>query len=1032
MTSARRTSCHELEKSDVDTDVAEPTLSQSLSSVANPTREERSSAKQEATLRDSSDECLIRLYKCFNKDKLFLFHPTGSGKTRKAATFFCHALLSGRIDRVLCLITRDNLEKSVRQEFSYILKPVALEHKVTIMKNYNVAKLLAAKNGRISQWENAGIFFDEMHNLIPRTLVNRPTASSLCDHRRPKTAAKRKKKHHNKRASHRKEGTSAVRINGRGLCKSDRLKIFQNFIKNKLCVLASATPLFTDAIRELRAIAIFTGHTQVSDSNELVKYFAERTSFPSPDLYKRYPCSMTFATRASIDYKEKFVDVVLNDIDVDLEFPFYRVLSDENKIDVALHKILHIARTSKKQFILVFYLMHFDALRDKLTEMGVAHETVSTTSSSADVHRAIQHFNWGSCKILLTTTIFSEGHGLRNVDIVHLVDPCHQYGSTSTIQALGRSARLGSHTKETVVTVYMYATTDDDRQQAEANPDLFNVASINEELKYTSHSSLRRPTASRVRSRHIGFQHRKYDLQKILYAEIKENTIRQTLRKIIKKQEAFLSVCPYYEQVEAEVKDFQSNIMKNTDDWTWLDLFTDIILGHNRHGLGSELSDGDKSLRSRRIRYYRPDDCAKTIVKNVSRAIINTNETDLHSFLDACVCSSSSSSSIDIAHNHLCTIVNNCVLRTGNEIYDLSHIQISECLLDRKNVQCIFRNLHITLTRLYNFLLNWYEKESSDCVKKLLDSYVLRNLFNPLNTEGLCLLYETENKMPCYYRVRYIYSRHQLTGSPRDILRQIFTLHNSKKSKLTEGSMIGHAIQTSEEAVSICSELHGNLPPIANDRNCFCKPQSSVHYSYLSGISKLYHRYVSNENALHEATEAVVRSMIQKYKRYESLPTCSETLPSILTDQKHDAYRQFRENILMTLRRLCDPHGAGLLFVSQSDSVLLEHRMRVFGFEYDPAVFEIDYNERNSVNTMQSIGSILQDLLKITRDFAHPMPTMIINIADTPRLVKLCNEMHTPNYTKDCVCSTSEGTPPVDLYLLFRRTAVECKRWVYV
>nr|AKD28054.1 helicase domain [Glypta fumiferanae] len=988
----------------------------------------------EKTLRDSSDECLIKLYQCFNHSKLFLVHPTGSGKSRKSAQFFCFALQRGLIDSVLCLVTRENLEKSLRQEFDHILRPLRLERRVTIMKNYNLAKILGTTNNCIQQrWSNAGIFLDEMHNLLPRTVINRPSSHG----KSPGVITSKKKP----------IGCSASKVGGKNICKLERLKLFEKFISNKLCVLASATPLFTDAMKELKAIARFTSGQSIDDEDKLIEYFASRMSFPSRDLYAKYPCSLRFAARANIHHAERLIDITLNDFNQELYFPFYRVLSDEDKINVAMLKIIEIARLGKKQFIHVFYLNNFQALQERLNAMSIRHSTISTKTKPAILHRTIEEFNWSSSSILLTTTIFSEGHGLRNVDYVHLIDPCHQYGSTSTIQALGRSARLGSHSQETVVTVYMYAKTRESTAIACQEPSLFASAYASEDLTRRGNLDIRSLRRSHLRSRSAGFVHRKLDLQKILCAEHKENTIRLTLRLIVTKQDELLKCCLKYENMLNEVENFRQCLTRKNDEWTLLSVLTDII--HDTDTVESNAPTTASSLTQ--LSATTKKHAGRLVNRNINRTINERHPTNLYDFLDECAVPRLSVNDNAEASplGNVCTLINNCVLRTSNEIYDLSHIQLSECLIDRKNVHNVLRNIRITLTGLYSDILNkWHANDGEKAAT--YESYALTNILGLMHNsaDGLPLVFHANNlKVPCYYRIKYMNLKKTEFGRPFELLKRLVKDTNARKYKFIHTSSVGYVIGNRSEAITICRDIHGPLKPYGNhcccnvkqlddhnddtdeDEDDECEDLSTTTYMrLLERVADQFHHFVYNDSALHETIEANLRSMIQKCKNYGARDM-KKSKPSIVKDQNHDCNRNFRDNVIQILEKLC-AGGQGLLMISQSEGSLIEHRVVIRGHTQDSCPNgNIGSSERSSLYSLQWLSAKLKSVLKMTLNVIEILQPRYIDITTVDVLRKLCAEMHGEGYEKNCVCSTST-TDRVEYARLFRLTAIDCKRWV--
>ncbi|MBT0666751.1 helicase domain [Lissonota sp. PSUC_FEM 10030012] len=982
------------------------------------------------TLRDSSDECLIKLYQCFGHSKLFLVHPTGSGKSRKSAQFFCFALQRGLIDSVLCLVTRDNLEKSLRKEFDHILRPLRLEKRVTIMKNYNLAKLLgASSNCALQKWSNAGIFLDEMHNLLPRTVINRPSSHG---------------KSHGLIVTKRKSCSVSKRFkaSSKNICKSERLKLFETFISDKLCVLASATPLFTDAMKELKAIARFTCGQNIDDEDRLIEYFASRMSFPSNDLYAKYPCSLRFAARADIHHAERLIDITLNDFNQELYFPFYRVLTDEDKIEVAMLKIIEIARLGKKQFIHVFYLNNFQVLQERLNSLSIRHSTISTKTKPAALHRTIEEFNWSTSSILLTTTIFSEGHGLRNVDYVHLIDPCHQYGSTSTIQALGRSARLGSHSQETVVTVYMYAKTCESIAMAQQEPNLFVSSYASEDLTRRDTVDARSNRGNNLRPQSTGFVHRKLDLQKILCAEHKENTIRLTLRLIMTKQDELLKRCPTYEKILSEIENFKKSLSRKNDEWTLLSVLTDII--HDTDIVNSNVSTSSSPHQGPTSKKQT----SRLSNRNINRTINESYPTNLYDFLDECAVprSSTNENAESSSLASVCTLINNCVLRTSDEIYDLSHIQLSECLIDRKNVHSVLRNIRITLTGLYNDILTkWSESDKA----ATYESYALTNILGLMHNsaDGLPLVFHANNIVSCCYRVKYANLKKTEFGRPYELLKKLVRDTNARKYKLVHTSSVGYVIGDRSEAMAICRDIHGPLKPYGG--HCCCDMRqldehnddadededddyedstTTAYVRLLERVADQFHHFVYNDSALHETIEGNLRSMIQKCKNYGARDI-EKSKPSIMKDQNHDCHRQFRENVVQVLEKLCTG-GVGLLMISQSEGSLIEHRVVIRDYNHDSfSNGELTTNEISRPYSLQQLSTRLKYVLKMTLNATEVLQPRYIDITFIGDLRKLCAEIHGEGYEKKCVCSINSNDP-VECSKLFRLTAIECKRWV--
>ncbi len=479
-------------------------------------------------MENSSSDCLIKLYHQTKNKHLFLIQPTGSGKTRKVATFFLYLIWNGYIKYVVCVIPRDLNKTEVLYEFREVFRSLYSDNEISklvkAMRYYDFAKFADYKT------ENCGFFIDEAHHLIPRSKKSSNKCEKKEKAKKNKTAEGKKNKEQlytsaefvdfvftsesdsdlgevstdtheiiaqstslksfaglvgNCKGTDGKaritydlsptnETKPIANLNVKVRYKADRFEFIKSHIEGKFVVLATATPNFTDIISESVTYAKLVNHSEASrcyvenvgdkeaQEQMLIKFFAERTCLPSPEIYQEYPCEAIYVVRKNIHHEENYIkaDNLCSNSE-DFFFNVYKILQDEDKIICVVNKVIEASKNEKRIFIFTYLLESHRLVLDGLDKANIKYYSFTKNTKKKEFDEVLQKFNNSNeIKILVASSIFGEGHNLKNIDQVHLVDACFTCVSTCTLQGIGRALRLYSHNEFKKVYVIVYCKTD--------------------------------------------------------------------------------------------------------------------------------------------------------------------------------------------------------------------------------------------------------------------------------------------------------------------------------------------------------------------------------------------------------------------------------------------------------------------------------------------------------------------------------------------------------------------------------------------
>lgn len=385
---------------------------------------------KELEKHDDDFEKLYKLYQYSPAREFLMFHPTGSGKTKKAAEYTKYLLKSNLIDNAIIIVSNAKLVDTFKDEFDDHMPP----------EKYSVVTIAEFCKATYPKQTFTSVLYilDEVHNFLPKTELQR-----LKNTKRPmkKTVA---------------SSSQAVKHKVNKY-KAKYYKILQQtFVTNfsRFVLGLSATPFSNDVFSEAKGyMKLLCGDvTGAKRQNQMIEYFAQRTSFPSKEVFDRYPCKITFGTRENGYTETQIMDYTQPLLD----FPAYEVRENETKVQAVVNNMLRIKKNMKKinkpaKHFVVSYLIQTQAeLENALAKEGdfkvIKVTSGNCTSSVLDSIKLFNYTDTDNC-VLLATTFLSEGIGLKNVTHVHIVEPFHDYTAQDTIQVLGRSCRIGSHSK---------------------------------------------------------------------------------------------------------------------------------------------------------------------------------------------------------------------------------------------------------------------------------------------------------------------------------------------------------------------------------------------------------------------------------------------------------------------------------------------------------------------------------------------------------------------------------------------------------
>ena len=165
----------------------------------------------------------------------------------------------------------------------------------------------------------------------------------------------------------------------------------------------------------------------------------------------------------------------------------YRLIYEDGIVN-NLHRnktiaILRIKHMDKKALILVDRIDHLDELSKILDDRGVSHTCLTGSSSSETRKKAIEDFDSGEVKTILTT-IFKEGANLPDIELLIIAA-----GGKSTIvtkQRIGRGLRKGKSSEKLLIydfydDIHRYLCHHSEKRMATIRSDGFLVSFVSME-----------------------------------------------------------------------------------------------------------------------------------------------------------------------------------------------------------------------------------------------------------------------------------------------------------------------------------------------------------------------------------------------------------------------------------------------------------------------------------------------------------------------------------------------------------------------
>lgn len=810
----------------------------------------------DSSMEDSSDTCLVRLYSKTGKRHLFLIHPTGSGKTRKAAIYFLFLVRYKYIKRVLCVVQKEFYRRQMYEEFADVFRMFYSDDEIDrILRVVKCYELVKSKYYTNDTEDGCGIFLDEAHNLIPRAELAK--------------TKKRKKK----------DDSSAATADGQRdnqvILKEQRFQMIRRISRKCFVVFATATPFFSNVLGEAnnyRLLCTDDDNVHIT-KREIVEFFHDRMCFPDKRVYDQYPCRLKFVWRKNLNHEELRQDPAS---DESFYFPCYKILSDECKTDVIVQKIVASAPRSR-HFVLAYLLKDFHAMCAKLKSKNVRFIKLESKMKNRQFEETLSAFNStdnDAVNVLVATSVFGEGHNLRNIDKVHIINPCYTYVSTPTIQWYGRAIRFRSHSVFTTVDVYLYCkidiSTHECLEQGEnctfrsnrildekcvtrdlpssSSSSSAAVAAANNIRKHSSSSRTMYDDNSDIDDEYdydddyddeydddgdgenaddpitsiehyynelysrVSFVQKKNDCYRFLLAETKERHIRELTKKIrelynerVKSagRSSYDRHCDMFIG-EIETRSSQCGLVdrRSDRDEIYIDrddlqlTIPDAVLEACREGDGGDGTRYGGGCLRRKRKISQVDRC----ISNCKGLISFVDENNPEKCLDRCVLRrrrrevTRQSADCATSESSQCVVVNGTLISFSNSILDNTHRSSLYCCFDRRIMQ----------ERQY---------EIFHYLKNTLTSYIIANVAVPkdlrfVSSSGIGLRYHVANKR-CLGALD--------TLSENDVSKRRKTL----SSELVIGYNIFNAPMT--ELRTLCANIHEQVPAATMNSDCVCR-----------------------------------------------------------------------------------------------------------------------------------------------------------------------------------------------------------------
>lgn len=446
-------------------------------------------------------ESLQSFIKRYKLDEVLMIWPTGTGKTNAAAWTMYRMFEQDRIDYVIVLVLKKVLKTHLAAEFALFFDPTfftiydfATFHQRFHQKHAKLMNLLHTKR--------IGFFVDEIDQLIPRIDHVVPTSTEcvstegdeVCqnylesdddddddDEYKKKTIAFAKKMNYAKQFdAHWKSKYFDMMVNIWNLnyCYLTRFLLLGTatpFVSNleneleKYCNLV--TPLATRIVRNMKK-----GDECVNKREEVMRRVHV---IPKEIVRKFFPCVVDYMRNRTLEEEHA-------EIKIDEEYPAFLVersiemqrnmpTDDQTNRQLStlfphqFNRKLELIREqhehSQERGFVMCYLKQSQAnVVDYFTRHNINIISIYSEDSTTEIRKKLAKFrNDNSFKLLVTTEFLNSGISIPNVTRVHIVEPFVMYEPTTTIQSVGRCARLNSHDTpmaQVVVRIWLYVWVD--------------------------------------------------------------------------------------------------------------------------------------------------------------------------------------------------------------------------------------------------------------------------------------------------------------------------------------------------------------------------------------------------------------------------------------------------------------------------------------------------------------------------------------------------------------------------------------------
>lgn len=354
--------------------------------------------------------------------RFLLDFPVGTGKTGIVAAIGRTLLRHKRVDHVIYVAPQSELLPAAKT----LLRKLCAEYYEAV--SFYPARDFAHGAFRDGlQSTSVLVYIDEIHQFIPRTHVSQQ--------------------------SRRRDGWLGEHRPRDGHYKEENYKIIEDFL-NKCTgyvIVGSATP-FTDMKYDIPTyVHILFKHRLIwkpdAPREELEAWVqsamvrAERSA-----IARRYPAIVYFAKSTSADLTQSTqVKISLADI---YNIPTIPVCIMPPDVDMESVLTAHILarKDHGKHFMLSFRLETQELITRICDRLNIKVYTVTSGGKDMQYVHKYNKLKPSEPCVLNVTYFFALGHTLLGTRSVTITEICHSYTYTSTLQAVGRAVRHGSHT----------------------------------------------------------------------------------------------------------------------------------------------------------------------------------------------------------------------------------------------------------------------------------------------------------------------------------------------------------------------------------------------------------------------------------------------------------------------------------------------------------------------------------------------------------------------------------------------------------